>query len=271
MNPDVLQQPKFIWKTPPGDSMTKRMKMIRAMNPAHFGMPSAAGVGQPQEMVMKMQIGENNLKPISYLEQGLVVSRTVAKITCESDYKGTGFLIAPDILMTNFHVFPTEEIASNATIQFNYQKDIDGKVLQTGDYVGNPASLYYCNQDLDYVVVRLKWKSGLKEKWGVSELKSVAVNLDDKVNIIQHPNGDYKQVAMNDNEVRHVDQDMIQYLTDTEGCSSGSPVFNEQWQVVALHHSSKNESHPFGNEGIKISAIIKDMPSNLRDMMGVQI
>ena len=29
------------------------------------------------------------------------------------------------------------------------------------------------------------------------------------------------------------------YSTDTEAGSSGSPVFNDQWEVVALHHSVK--------------------------------
>ena len=33
------------------------------------------------------------------------------------------------------------------------------------------------------------------------------------------------------NVVRHVDDDVVQYLTDTEGGSSGSPVFNEAWQL----------------------------------------
>jgi hypothetical protein len=44
-----------------------------------------------------------------------------------------------------------------------------------------------------------------------------------------------KKIGMVHNVVRYVG-DAIRYRTDTEEGSSGSPVFNEQWQVVALHH-----------------------------------
>ena len=53
----------------------------------------------------------------------------------------------------------------------------------------------------------------------------------------------------------------MHYSADTEPGSSGSPVFNDQWEVVALHHASVRapEHTEFGgvlNEGIRVSAIL---------------
>jgi V8-like Glu-specific endopeptidase len=104
-------------------------------------------------------------------------------------------------------------------------------------------------------------------KWGFLKLKPIDIQLEDKVNIIQHPAGGPKQIAMNDNEVKYVDETVVQYITDTLPGSSGSPVFNDDWQVIALHHSGGNIPEPstnsihFRNEGIRIGAIIKDLPA----------
>ena len=56
----------------------------------------------------------------------------------------------------------------------------------------------------------------------------------------------------------------LQYSTDTMPGSSGSPVFNDLWQVIALHHaggdlqSNDQGDRRFVNEGILMSAIQTD-------------
>lgn len=60
------------------------------------------------------------------------------------------------------------------------------------------------------------------------------------VNIIQHPRGGLKQIAFRRNEVIEIpdgQKDFLYYTTDTEPGSSGSPCFNDQWELIALHHS----------------------------------
>lgn len=64
----------------------------------------------------------------------------------------------------------------------------------------------------------------------------------------------------------------IQYLTDTEPGASGSPVFDDNWHVVALHHASvkvpesqyKGEVIKYNNQGIEIHAIIDDLKQDIR-------
>jgi len=57
------------------------------------------------------------------------------------------------------------------------------------------------------------------------------------VTIIQHPEGKRKQIALRENQVVDMLDDFAHYRTDTAPGSSGSPVFNDQWEIVALHHS----------------------------------
>jgi V8-like Glu-specific endopeptidase len=54
-------------------------------------------------------------------------------------------------------------------------------------------------------------------------------------------------------------------LTDTLPGSSGSPVFNSSWQVVALHHSGGWLPEPgtnrvsFRNEGIHVRTLMRGL------------
>ena len=86
------------------------------------------------------------------------------------------------------------------------------------------------------------------------------VQVDDRVYIIQHPHGGAKKIGMIHNVVRYVDDDVIRYWTDTESGSSGSPVFNERWQVVALHHywvtDTAGTTTEIRNQGRRIERVV---------------
>jgi V8-like Glu-specific endopeptidase len=86
---------------------------------------------------------------------------------------------------------------------------------------------------------------------------------DDRVYIIGHPNGGPLSISMQDNRVIEVKDPKIQYRAPTEPGSSGSPVFNQKWQLVALHHAGSKqmpslEGQQFveANEGIWINAVV---------------
>jgi endonuclease G len=78
---------------------------------------------------------------------------------------------------------------------------------------------------------------------------------------VQHPEGQKKQVALRDNRIVDVLDNFLHYEADTQPGSSGSPVFNDQWDLVALHHASvPAPDHPelgkFVNEGIRVSRLL---------------
>ena len=210
-------------------------------------------------------VGLNNLLQIAWLSRGLELAAPVCRILADGGY-GSGFLIAPDLLLTNHHVLPDETTAASATIEFNYQVNWAGEMEPVRRYKLDP-SYFRANEALDYAIVRVKDSPG--GLYGFVDLaKRSATAVNDFVSVIQHPQGGTKQICFTDNKVSAVFGDLVQYSTDTEPGSSGAPVFNQRWEIVALHHRGGGLAGPdgnkyFTNQGILISVILRDAASFL--------
>ncbi len=217
---------------------------------------------------LELILDDNNLLPFEFLRQGDRVGRAVVKILRRDGAAGTGFLVAPDILLTNHHVLPNRVTAEAAVAQANFE------ATPADDPTGRPITvplrpdqLFVTDADLDFTFCGVR---GL-EHLGVivPDRNSLNILRSEYVNIIQHPRGRPKEVALQDNQVVKVDYVVLQYSCDTEPGSSGSPVFDNRWRLVALHHASILSDEPSGgrrvagqdprlrylNEGIRLSAI----------------
>jgi V8-like Glu-specific endopeptidase len=206
----------------------------------------------------------NVLKQISWLQSGIEVSRSVCRVLTPKGL-GTGFLIAPNLLMTNHHVIPDADIARQSVAEFNYQQDITGKYLPSYRYRLNPQVFQTSPVgELDYTILNIDPAAELPslESWGRLELNSFADPIpSEHVVIIQHPNGGLKQIAVTANQVVKSNGHYLLYTTDTMPGSSGAPVFNDVWQVIAIHHAGIDRTggvRSFTNEGILMSAIKAD-------------
>lgn len=206
---------------------------------------------------------QSTLLPINFLELGLLRSTAVARIVTPHGL-GSGFLINDnDLFLTNNHVIDKKPSSGSYKVQFNYQQSIKNLPLQYEEYEMDDSFFYTSIQE-DWTIVKIKGNpSG---KYGFIPL-TIPNNVkeSDFVNIIQHPGGEYKQIGLYHNVVTHADENVIQYLTDTRPGSSGSPVFNSSWEVVALHHSGGFLPVPgkgrtmLCNEGINIKRVINSL------------
>jgi V8-like Glu-specific endopeptidase len=207
---------------------------------------------------------ENTLLPIHFLEQGLKVSKSVARIVTPMGI-GTGFMIDDNIMITNHHVIDSKDAALISYVEFNYQKSISGLDQETTKIGFQPDHLFLTSMEDDWTAVKLKGNP--KEQWGSITIAQNEVKINQRVSIIQHPGGGDKQIAMHHNYVRYADQKIIQYLTDTLNGSSGAPVFDHQWKIVAIHHAGGYIRDPnskrtvFRNEGIHINSVISGLKS----------
>ncbi len=211
---------------------------------------------------------QSTLLPIAFLEVGLERAKAIARIDLGARGSGSGFLIGDDLLLTNHHVLETAEQARVAMAQFNYQRALNGLAAPSDEYELDPDGLFKTSVDDDWTVVKVQPKQGQPagRRWSVLQIAEQNPQIDDFTIIIQHPSGGPKQIALYHNVIAFIDpaRRVVQYLTDTEPGSSGSPVFDTNWNVIALHHSggwlrepgSNSKQTFYRNEGIHIHTVI---------------
>lgn len=246
-------------------------------------IPSPQDLPEMKEAV----ILEDDIMPFSFLLAGNRAGRSVAQLkvpelknglprTTDSGvpllHRGTGWLLTPERVITNHHVVKAREGAEQPTdsdlrLQAEATKvrfDFDSEGLE-GEVV-NSVALEAWNSKLDYAVLRLAKpvdRPGLARTEEIFE-KSGSYRA---VNIIQHPDGGHKQIAIRNNLVTSTNDNEVRYFTDTRRGSSGSPVFDDQWRVVALHRGStlvtgvqfQGKSVAYVNVGTQIAAIHADL------------
>lgn len=208
---------------------------------------------------------------------------------------GTGFLIGPDILLTNYHVMEDvinkQVLPESVKCRFDYKKLSDGTILS-----GNIFNLSEQNwlvaqsnyskldltdtldplpeeNELDFALLSLQEDIGNKPignnpepnaaKRGWIQLSDInyPFEVDSGIIIIQHPQGEPLKLTIDTQSLILVNANKtrVRYRTNTEQGSSGSPCFNMNLDLVALHHSGDPNfsqfHHPTYNQGIPVSKI----------------
>jgi Trypsin-like peptidase domain len=235
------------------------------------------------------------LLPFHFLRTGDRLGKAVVKLLRSDGAAGTGFLVAPGILLTNNHVLPDSAAATLTIALANFETSPPGTPAGRPMSVPlDPDALFVTNAELDFTFCGVR---------GLDFLGSIALDRNSRnitasetVNIIQHPRGRPKEVALRDNRVVKADGVVLHYECATEPGSSGSPVFNNRWEPVAVHHASVKAEGPdarpveassadpstlYLNEGIRISAIaiwletaeanvpdLRDQVTRLRGLFG---
>ncbi|NMG06034.1 DNA/RNA non-specific endonuclease [Brasilonema sp. UFV-L1] len=205
-------------------------------------------------------LGRNDLLPINFLQRGTLAARAICRIWVGDLFGsngswGTGFLVSPRLLLTNHHVIESVDMAMRSSAQFGYEMDISGKIHQGKAFNLTPDEAFITDADLDFTLVAVAETSDDGETrladYGFLRLDPTLHKVEplEFVTIIQHPDGQPKQIAIRENKVLKIgdNQDALKdnflwYASDTAPGSSGSPALNDNWQVVAVHHKSVVET-----------------------------
>ncbi len=222
----------------------------------------------PQQFSLEADVGT--------LQRGLELANAVCKITFvdrSSQESGTGVLIAPDLVLTNYHVLSRKDgtdlnaIAQAARFEFGYVSPKFGETARTQTLRvtdNKPVVASSPLNELDYVLLRLS----LNEDFAIESVPfdaSLPLLPKSPLNILQHPEGAAMKVSFSNNGVVKTDKErgLVLYVNATKGGSSGSPCFDQDWQLVALHHKEIATSFGSVREGILFSAIYPQIASAL--------
>jgi V8-like Glu-specific endopeptidase len=217
---------------------------------------SPAVEGRSPDYRPEAVIRERDFLPVWFLRAGFERSRAVAHLEFahgEHTLIGTGFMVSPNLLLTNHHVFPRLELARDARVIFDYEDDEQGRRLRPSVFLAQPDRFYLANERLDFALIAVDHSPGAR--WGTIQLRHSPADLTAgaRVCIVQHPLGRRKEVVVNGNRITKVTDVAIHYLADTEGGSSGSPVFNQRWELIALHHAGGVHD----NVGVRVDRVLK--------------
>jgi V8-like Glu-specific endopeptidase len=240
--------------------------------------------GNPTQQVV---LGAERFQTYEWYMQGASRCLAVARIGREKSRGiGTGFLmpggvIHPElkdevVLLTNSHVVTDNlEEERNALLPGEAIVVFEALDLPKPFYNVKPECFFNSpSNDLDVTVLQFE-KADSDEIKTVLENKKIgfqiANRLPDKetgrVYIIGHPAGGTLQLSLLDNALLDYEEKLMHYRAPTVGGSSGSPVFNEYWQLIGIHHAggesirrlNRQEGVYSANEGIRIRAIINEI------------
>jgi V8-like Glu-specific endopeptidase/lysophospholipase L1-like esterase len=198
--------------------------------------------------------GGADFLPANFLYRGAEAAAAVCRVNLPGG-SGTGFLIGTsNFIMTNNHVIADIDEARDAVAEFRFEEGGASLMINL-----NPDRFFVTSKELDFTIVGCD-DEGLDVFDPIPLLRNPStVTRGEKVNIIQHPRGRPKEVALHNNNVLRVKDKVVWYETDTEPGSSGSPVFNNTWDLVALHHAGWIENGVTTNEGVRMAAIVSHL------------
>ena len=208
--------------------------------------------------------GQTDFLPSAFLQQGMACARAVALVREEGVPKGTGFMTYGGLFITNHHVLPAKPRKGSITLEFGYWQTAAGETESGKLYhvdaerfwLTSPLETFDCTlialgEALNPADSRLPDVIALSDR---SDKHALGINL----NLIHHPGGAPQLLTLRNNPLLARHEQLLHYAADSDEGSSGAPVFNDGWQLVALHHGSVEET-PGGariNEGIRVSALV---------------
>jgi hypothetical protein len=207
---------------------------------------------------------------------------------------GTGFLVGPDLVLTNDHVIQSlqegKAMWQDVKCRFDYKQAIDGTTLDrkkqtevaldtTNPLVDNrPPSQFDWNptlgdagpEEIDCALLRLAENVGdtpvgggmgdpqaQRRGWINATVTPPPLAAGNQVFLLQHPKGEPLQLSIGTVKEFNVSGTRLRYDANSKDGSSGSPCFNVDLQLVALHHARDPANPPKWNQAIPFGCVQK--------------
>jgi hypothetical protein len=173
---------------------------------------------------------------------------------------GTGVLIGKNLLLTCDHIFNKSQ-AKQAWVRFNYTSGsypLDSNVFELDLDTATRSS------QLDYALVRVKGEP----KQRTANLIDAILDSNQEIRLIHHPQGQYIVIS-GLGQIVQVGDDYIDHNVSTDEGSSGAPIFNWDWQLVAIHRGNLGigragrSLEPGTTSGVPLRAFWKNIQTQL--------
>jgi hypothetical protein len=173
---------------------------------------------------------------------------------------GTGVLIGKNLLLTCDHIFSKSQ-AKQAWMHFNYTS---GSYALDSDVFELDLDTATRSSQLDYALVRVKGEP----KQRTANLIDAILDSNQEIRLIHHPQGQYIVIS-GLGQIVQVGEDYIDHNVSTDEGSSGAPIFNRDWQLVAIHRGNLGigragrSLEPGTTSGVPLRAFWKNIQTQL--------
>lgn len=292
------RQLREIWQGDPtrtGDNCADRLARITArhilrtqsqFSISHAAIPALKHALERGTLggMEKNFLGESTFS-LANVRDMLTACSSIACVTNRTDARlGTGFLVdgaslglsvGGAVFITNAHVLsatvPKAILPKDALVTFEVESELAGMpIFYSVDRVlfeSRPGDLGASSDEtLDVTIVTLKSETAAAPQFATLKTASALPLIQDKSKayVVGHPLGSGLQISLNDSKLLDIDdaERLVHYHTPTDPGSSGSPVFNTDWEVIGLHHGGSRKTprlHGSGdyeaNEAISLLSI----------------
>ena len=188
----------------------------------------------------------------------------------------TGFLIGPDLFMTNHHCIHDEQgllpLGRSSAIYMDYYQDTDVDPTR-GGITARASTVLRADEAKDYALLRLDRPIG--DTYGWLDLDTTTEpDASQSVKLMSHNDGRSKEIVRRNSQIYTIPPghplfdvpSAIAYFADSEPGSSGSPVFlRDGTGVIGIHHSgwSTTGGVPIHNSGTLMAYIVPEIQQYL--------
>ncbi|HYH67254.1 MAG TPA: serine protease [Urbifossiella sp.] len=244
--------------------------------PADFGPPITWGGPAPGSVELEGFFQPvPDLLDVGFLKRALGRTNSVCRVEIPGGAgKGTGVLITPRLVLTNYHVLAEDGgegplgKPAGVVLRFGCFSLADGGEATGEVFRLDPNQPILAQSQpgaLDYVLLRVEARITEVEGIRPAQTSTAIPGPRTGLHILQHPLGASMKVSMTHDGVTWVSEPAgkLQYVTQTKGGSSGSPCFDDNWNMVALHHAQRGTTFGSIREGILFRSIQAEIQGHL--------
>ena len=242
---------------------------------------AAARASEEHDPAFEKLLGAERFESLVWFQTALERCRGVARIEDPlAGPLGTGFLVDGSavhpgfpavVLVTNTHVVSEEDAQAlepeKALVTFRALEEATATYRIKQILWSSPPN------ELDTTIVELDDRPDAALPSPVARRRpQLDVEPLPRTYIIGHPSGtEQVMLSVADNQLLDHDDVRVHYRTPTMGGSSGSPVYNRSWELIAVHHAGSLHMKRLGghtgtypaNEGIWFPRVLEEVKRTL--------
>ena len=216
-----------------------------------------ATIGKLESGLIASDIG---LPPWFY-SRAVELSRAVGRVSVGGRGFGTGFLVAPRLILTCHSVLPDATTASDRAFELDYHSNEDGTFKPVTAVRLRPDICFVADAPHDFAIVALE--SPLTDRTVIALVGGGGKRTKgERVSLIHHPQAGPLLLSLRAGAIVAAEKGVLHHDSDTAPGSAGAPVLDDSLRLIGLHHAARVIEARQVNEAIRTTAILSVLAGN---------